>query len=140
MIDVNGREIVTGDIVEVLGAYFQRHNGYWIVTRSPGDKNWLGGDHSLVKVSKSGKVSYAKYNLSTWPLCHFITNQKVADEARQHDRQHASIRVIGHINMHRDDFEKSNPNRVEYINWSRALTQGRRETKCSKQMEWLQKG
>ena len=121
MIDVTGREIVSGDIVEVTGAYFQRHNGYWVVTRSPGDESWLGGDHSLTKVSRRGKVSYAKYNLSSWPLMHFVTNRKIAEEARAHDKQFANIRVIGHTDMHPNDFEKSNPEHVEYIEWSRAL-------------------
>ena len=121
MIDIVGREIVTGDIVVVNGAYFQRHNGYWVVTRSPGDENWMGGDHSLTKLSRSGKVSYAKYNLSSWPLMHFVTNRKVADEARAHDKKYACIRVVGHTDMQPNDFEKSNPEHVERIDFGKAL-------------------
>lgn len=121
MIDIAGREIVTGDIVMVGGAYCQCHNGYWVVTRSPGDENWIGEDHSLTKLSRYGKVSYAKYNLSSWPLMHFIASQKVADEARIHDEKYAYIRVIGHTDMQPDDFEKSNPEHVERIDFGKAL-------------------
>jgi hypothetical protein len=117
MIDVTGRKIVSGDIVEISGAYFKRHNGYWVVQNSPGDENWTGSDHSLIKVSKRGKISYAKSNLCFWPLVHFVSNRKLADEAKEHDKKYAIIRVIGHADIQGANFEKSSPERTEYVNW-----------------------
>ena len=37
MVDKNGVEMKTGDIVRVSGAYFKNDNGLWFIERSPGD-------------------------------------------------------------------------------------------------------
>ena len=42
MLDKNGVEIKTGDIVEISGAYFKNDNGLYFVTHSPGDPTWSG--------------------------------------------------------------------------------------------------
>lgn len=43
MVDKNGVEMKTGDIVRVSGAYFKNDNGLWFIERSPGDPSWCGG-------------------------------------------------------------------------------------------------
>ena len=55
MLDKNGIEIKTGDIVEITGAYFKNDNGLYYVEHSAGDPDWSGSDHSLRKISKRGK-------------------------------------------------------------------------------------
>ena len=52
MLDKNGVEIKTGDIVEISGAYFKNDNGLYFVTHSPGDPTWSGRDYSLKRISK----------------------------------------------------------------------------------------
>ena len=47
MLDKNGIEIKTGDIVEVAGAFFKNDNGLYFVEHSPGDPSWSGQDHCL---------------------------------------------------------------------------------------------
>ena len=37
MLDKNGIEIKTGDVVEITGAYFKNDNGLYFVERSAGD-------------------------------------------------------------------------------------------------------
>ena len=55
MLDKNGIEIKTGDVVEITGAYFKNDNGFYYVEHSAGDPGWSGRDHSLRKISKRGK-------------------------------------------------------------------------------------
>lgn len=62
MLDKNGIEIKTGMIVEIAGAFFKNDNGLYFVQASPGDPSWCGSDHSLKRISKSGKISTAKYS------------------------------------------------------------------------------
>lgn len=59
MLDKNGVEIKTGDVVEIRGAYFKNDNGFWWAENSAGDPNWTGKDYSLRKISKTGKISKA---------------------------------------------------------------------------------
>ena len=57
MLDMNNVEIKTGDVVEISGAYFKNHNGLYFVEHSAGDPGWSGSDHSLRKISKTGKLT-----------------------------------------------------------------------------------
>lgn len=99
MKDKNGKEIKTGMIVKVSGAFFKNDNGLYFVENSPGDPNWCGRDHSLRKISKSGKLSIAKYNLLFWPIGVFINNRAKAYEADRWNKAHAEIEVIEIENM-----------------------------------------
>lgn len=54
MVDKNGVEMKTGDIVRVSGAYFKNDNGLWFIERSPGDPSWCGGSYSLMKLKRNG--------------------------------------------------------------------------------------
>ena len=99
MFDANGIEIKTGMVVEVTGAYFKKNNGLFFVTNSAGDPSWSGADHCLTKISKTGKISTAKYNLGFWPICSFVSDRVKAAEARRWDHEHARIEVKTLRNM-----------------------------------------
>lgn len=71
MLDKNGVEIKTGQVVEITGAYFKRDNGLYFVIHSPGDPGWYSPDYSLMRILKSGKISMAKNNLGVWPIRFF---------------------------------------------------------------------
>ena len=64
MKDKNGIEIKTGMIVKISGAYFKNDNGLYYVDNSPGDPSWSGRDYSLHKISKAGKISTAKRQIT----------------------------------------------------------------------------
>lgn len=93
MLDKNGTEIKTGDIVEITGAYFKKDNGYYFVHCAPGDAFWCGSDYSLVHISKGGKISRAKYNLCFWPISTFVSDRVKRAEAHQWNDLHAQIEV-----------------------------------------------
>ncbi len=99
MLDKNGTEIKTGAIVEISGAYFKNDNGLYFIQASPGDPSWSGSDHSLKRISKTGKISTAKYSHCFWPICVFISNRTKAAEARQWNKEHAEIQVREIANM-----------------------------------------
>ena len=118
MQDKNGTEIRTGDIVKVDNAYSKCDNGYWLVTRSPGDKGWSGKYHSLTKVGKNGKISYAKRNLSSWPICSYLNSRFKRMEVNAYNKENATIEVLAHIDIDNPLlFEKDNVDHIKYINW-----------------------
>ena len=99
MLDKNGVEIKTGQVVEITGAYFKNDNGLYFVTRSPGDPGWCGSDHSLTKISKAGKISKAKYNLCFWPIISTVSDRFKSAEVRAWNKEHAQIEVKTIKNM-----------------------------------------
>lgn len=99
MTDKNGTEIRTGDIVEITGAYFKNDNGLYFVQASPGDPHWSGSDHSLIKISKAGKISKARHNLCFWPPVALTSNRVKNAEARTWNAEHAQIEIKGVRNM-----------------------------------------
>ena len=50
MKDKNSKEIKTGMIVKISGAYFENDNGLYFVENSPGDPSWCGSDHCLKRI------------------------------------------------------------------------------------------
>ena len=92
MTDKNGIEIRTGAIVEITGAYFKRDNGLYFVDKSPEDLGWSGSDCCLKKISKSGKISTAKYNISFWPIMVTVNGPKYY-EAKRWNAENAAIEV-----------------------------------------------
>lgn len=123
MFDVNGNEIKTGMVVEVTGAYFNRNNGLFFVTNSAGDPSWSGTDHCLTKISKTGKISTAKYNLGFWPLCSFVSDRVKAAEAKRWNSEHARIEIKTLKNMEEvikyfSDKEKEAEEGAEHTAWN----------------------
>lgn len=57
MVDKNGRQIQTGDVVLVSGGYFKSDNGLFAVIHAPGDPCWYGESCCLNKLCRSGKLS-----------------------------------------------------------------------------------
>ena len=99
MLDKNGIEIRTGDIVEVSGAYFKNDNGLYFVDNSPGDPTWSGSDYSLHKIGKTGKISTAKYSVAFWPLSCVCSDRAKNAAAREWNSEHAQIEVKLLANM-----------------------------------------
>lgn len=97
MLDKNGKEIKTGMIVEVFGAYFKSDNGTYFVEHSGGDPNWLGTDHCLKKIGKSGKISTALRTLCFWPISIHTTDRKKRVEGNAWNKKHAEIEIINTI-------------------------------------------
>ena len=97
MLDKNGREIKTGDVVRISGAFFKNDNGLYYVENSDGDPSWSGKEHSLRKISKKGKISTAKYNVCFWPISVFVSDRSKRAEANDWNRNHAEIEVVDGI-------------------------------------------
>lgn len=93
MKDKNGTEIKTGMIVEITGAYFKNDNGLYFVNASPGDRSWNGKDYCLIRISKAGKISTAKYRICYWPIAVFGGGYARRIEARNWNKEHAEIEV-----------------------------------------------
>ena len=94
MLDRNGIEIRTGDVVRIDGAYFATDNGLYFVEHSPGDPTWCGSDHSLLKMGKRGKISKTKYNVGFWPILTTVSDRFKAAKAHDWNKSHATIEVI----------------------------------------------
>ena len=69
MLDKNGIEIKTGDIVEITGAYFKNDNGLYYV------------EHS------------AKRNICFWPIGIFTNSYETRITAKAWNKEHATIEV-----------------------------------------------
>lgn len=117
MLDKNGREMRTGDVVRISGAYFKNDNGLYFVENSAGDPNWCGSDHSLKKISKKGKISVAKHNICFWPIGIFVNDRMKRAEANEHNRKFAEIEIVDDIDRTEiaKHFEEKADNLVKYI-------------------------
>ncbi len=93
MLDINGIEIKTGDVVEIKGAYFKNDNGLYFVEHSPNEVGWCGSDYSLRKIKKNGQLSTARHNICFWPIAVFVSDRSKAAEARIWNRENATIEV-----------------------------------------------
>lgn len=98
MKDKNGKEMRTGDIVKISGAYTKRHNGLFVIEHTPGDVSWLGEDYSLQKLKKNGEYSNGSYTTQFWPLSYFSNNREHNAAAREHDSKNATIEIVENIN------------------------------------------
>ena len=94
MLDKNGVEIRTGDVVRVSGSYFEVDNGLYYVENSPGDPSWCGKDHSLHRLCKNGRVSERKGSVAFWPLVAFTNDRRKNAAAREWNAEHAEIEVL----------------------------------------------
>lgn len=109
MLDKNGIEIKTGDIVKIENGYFKNSNGYFYVEHAPGDAGWLGKDCSLHKIKKNGQISTAKYSTHFYPLKTFVNDYFKGKEADAYNKEHATIEIIHSI----DNTEIKNHFRTE---------------------------
>lgn len=121
MKDINGKEIKTGDIVEIRGAYFKTDNHLWLVDRCPGDPSWTGKDLSLRKISKTGKLA-AKHNVGFWPIFVTVSSREKRAAAHEWNEKNAVIEIVEIPNMaevkaHFEEEAKSNEERAEYMFW-----------------------
>ena len=94
MLDKNGREIKTGDVVRITGAFFKNDNGTYLVVHSPGDPSWSGRDYSLRKICRDGHLSTAKYNICFWPISCYVNDRVKRAVAYDWNREHAEIEII----------------------------------------------
>lgn len=95
--DINGKEMKTGDIVEIKNAYFKNDNGIYFVANTPGDPTWIGNDYSLNKICKNGKISTNKKSIAFWPLSAFTNNREKNRKCREWNAVNATIEVISAI-------------------------------------------
>lgn len=98
MLDKNGIEIKTGDVVEITGAYFKNDNGFYYVEHSSRDPGWSGCNYCLKKISKRGKISKAKYNICFWPISISTNSFETRVTAKAWNEEHATIEVKTDIN------------------------------------------
>ena len=94
MLDKNGIEIMTGDVVRVSGAFFKSDNGLYAVDRSPGDASWIGNDYCLQKINRNGTYSKAKYNICFWPISCYVNDRMKAAECYEWNKEHAEIEIV----------------------------------------------
>lgn len=94
MLDKNGVEIRTGDVVRVSNAYFKNDNGTYLVVHSAGDPSWCGRDHCLYRLRRDGKISESKYKTTFWPLSAWTNDRWKNAAARDWNAEHAEIEVI----------------------------------------------
>ena len=96
MRDANGREMKTGDIVRISGAYFKVDNGLYFVSYSPGDPSWSGSDYSLRKIKRNGELTSGS-GVAFWPLLHFCSDRSKNAAAYDWDEKNAKIEVVDGI-------------------------------------------
>lgn len=98
-LDINGKEITTGAVVEIRNAYFKADNGLYFVEHSPSDPTWSGTSHSLSKLCRNGKISVTKYSTTFYPLATFTNSREKRIEAAEHNSKYAEIEIVDFSNM-----------------------------------------
>lgn len=97
MLDKNGIEMITGNIVEIKNALFKNDNGIYFIANSPGDASWCGSDYGLTKMCKNGKLSTSDRNIAFWPLISFTNNRQKNADSKVHNAINATIEIINNI-------------------------------------------
>lgn len=95
--DKNGKEIRTGMIVKISGAFFKNDNGLYFVHRQPGDPTWSGRQLSLTGINKNGTLSKSR-TVSFWPMMACTSNRMKNAECREWNEVHATIEIVEGIN------------------------------------------
>lgn len=98
MVDKNGRQIQTGDVVLVSGDYFKSDNGLFAVIHAPGDPDWYGESCCLNKLCKSGKLSEGKYATAFWPIAVNAGSWRTKMDAKSWNAANAEILVVDDVN------------------------------------------
>ena len=94
MLDKNGIEIKTGDIVRITGAYFKTDNALYFVEHSDGDPDWCGKDHCLLKIKRNGELSKAKNSTCFWPIMVTVNGYEKYTTAKLWNKEHAQIEIV----------------------------------------------
>lgn len=98
MVDKNGRQIQTGDVVLVSGGYFKSDNGLFAVIHAPGDPGWYGESCCLNKLCRSGKLSEGKYATAFWPIAVNAGSWRTRMDAKSWNAANAEILVVDDVN------------------------------------------
>lgn len=98
MVDKNGRQIQTGDVVLVSGGYFKADNGLFAVIHAPGDPCWYGESCCLNKLCRSGKLSEGKYVTAFWPIAVNAGSWRTKMDAKSWNAANAEILVVDDVN------------------------------------------
>lgn len=94
MLDKNGIEIKTGDVVRITGAYFKTDNALYFVEHSVGDPDWCGKDNCLLKIKRNGELSKAKNSTCYWPIMVTVSGYENRLIARVWNNDHAQIEIV----------------------------------------------
>lgn len=94
MLDKNGIEIKTGDIVRITGTYFKTDNALYFVEHSDGDPDWCGKDHCLLKIKRNGELSKAKNSTCFWPIMVTVNGYEKYTTAKLWNKEHAQIEIV----------------------------------------------
>lgn len=93
--DCNGAALAAGDAVRISGAAFKCDNGYYMVSRVPGDPSWLGHDVSLIKIKRSGELTTrGDHACRFWPLVSYCSDRKKNAVADAWNLDHATIEKV----------------------------------------------
>lgn len=101
MMDKNGIELKTGQIVKIEGGYFKSDNGTFRIKHSPNDSGWSGNDYCLTKCNKQGVDSKAKGAVAFFPLMVTVSSRETRLLAREHNKNNATIEVIGEVKTYK---------------------------------------
>ena len=94
MLDNNGIEIKTGDVVRITGSYFKTDNALYFVEHSGGDPDWCGSDHCLLKIKRNGELSKAKNAICFWPIMVTVNGYEKFTTAKLWNKEHAQIEIV----------------------------------------------
>lgn len=90
-IDIRGREIKVGVVVEIRNAYGKTHNGLWLVEQSHDNGHlWLIKLNKDMRKSKSSSPS----SETSWPLHSYMNDPYKRREINQYNEAHAVIEVL----------------------------------------------
>ena len=98
MTDKNGKELKTGMVVRITGAYFKADNGLYYIDNSPGDASWCGKDYSLHAITRKGEIKQ-KSRICFWPLMSFVNDREKTAIANEWNGKNAQIEVVRIDNM-----------------------------------------
>ena len=96
MTDKNGKELKTGMVVRITGAYFKADNGLYYIDSSPGDASWCGKDYSLHAITRKGEIKQ-KGRICFWPLMSFVNDREKTAIANEWNGKNAQIEVVENV-------------------------------------------
>lgn len=86
--DINNKEIVSGYVVEIKGAYSKSDNGLWYVDHSSDRVVWLQ------KLNKDMSKAKGKYSSKSWPLRSYANDPWKRREINEYNDANATIEML----------------------------------------------